>query len=565
MGFMEPGGFNGGFASPPVTPILDRLSVSAAAAYSLRKLRLAYAGSAIRVRRSSDDTEQDIGFISGQLDTDALETFVGAGDGFVKTWYDQSGNERNFTIATTALQPKIVNSGTIYTQNGRPTIKFTTAPTYLTSTYTYSQPFTYSMVAARDSIIGGAYQSLVGGLGWSSTVGTQATNGYISMYAGSTLISETVFPSILTNITAVFNGASSALYKDGSSIATGDAGAQGVTTSLHLNGWGGEAAGEETGNYSQCEFINFGSALSSANRQLLENNQDFYYRIAPLTFYGIWGEHWFEIVPSGATYTSFQITSAVGNDTSPGFHAANYDYDINYSVTATNADALETLYVPGSWEDRDSGNVDQGTIHVPNDFVLPDASVGDTPNNPCIILNSDTQTYTCLNGTARPTAGGSIWGYKDDTNPRTHGGSGLIGGEVLQSELNSGTIPHAIAINVWGAKYLSSAETGFVSPAIKADNDYDDPEHGDYYGGNVSALVMGTRLAIPRNTTAASLGVTSATGLKVYRALVDFGAIIVDNTKFDAVAINCDADAAVTLEAVESELSAMYAALRIVS
>jgi len=40
----------------------------AAAAYSLRKLRADYSGSAVRVRRSSDNTEQDIGFTTqGEL------------------------------------------------------------------------------------------------------------------------------------------------------------------------------------------------------------------------------------------------------------------------------------------------------------------------------------------------------------------------------------------------------------------------------------------------------------------------------------------------------------------
>lgn len=50
----------------------------AAAAYSLRKLRGAYIGSAVRVRRSSDSTEQDIGFTTeGELDTTSLLSFVG--------------------------------------------------------------------------------------------------------------------------------------------------------------------------------------------------------------------------------------------------------------------------------------------------------------------------------------------------------------------------------------------------------------------------------------------------------------------------------------------------------
>jgi hypothetical protein len=44
---------------------------NAAAAYSLRLLRTAYTGDAIRVRRASDNTEQDIGFVN-ELDTAAL-------------------------------------------------------------------------------------------------------------------------------------------------------------------------------------------------------------------------------------------------------------------------------------------------------------------------------------------------------------------------------------------------------------------------------------------------------------------------------------------------------------
>ena len=59
--------------------VLDGIS-NVAAAYSLRKLRTAYAGSAVRVRRSSDSTEQDIGFDgSGEFDSAAFSSFVGGG------------------------------------------------------------------------------------------------------------------------------------------------------------------------------------------------------------------------------------------------------------------------------------------------------------------------------------------------------------------------------------------------------------------------------------------------------------------------------------------------------
>jgi hypothetical protein len=109
------------------TPKLLDLYPGADAAYSLRKLRTAYTGSAIRVRRSSDSTQIDIGFNgSGELDTTALLTFVGAGNGNILTWYDQSGNGNNATLVNTQ-PPIIVISGVLQTQNSKPCIRFRTS------------------------------------------------------------------------------------------------------------------------------------------------------------------------------------------------------------------------------------------------------------------------------------------------------------------------------------------------------------------------------------------------------------------------------------------------------
>jgi len=106
---------------PPVTPLLDTYP-GAAAAYSLRKLRTAYTGSAIRVRRSSDNTETDIGFVNNVLDTATLLTFCGAGNGFVTIWYDQSGNSNNLFQTISSEQPRIVESGIVFTSGIRPAI-----------------------------------------------------------------------------------------------------------------------------------------------------------------------------------------------------------------------------------------------------------------------------------------------------------------------------------------------------------------------------------------------------------------------------------------------------------
>lgn len=105
--------------------LLD-LYPGAIGAWSLRKLRTAYGGNAIRVRRASDNTEQNIGFDAlGDLDTTALTAFCTGTNGFVTTWYDQSGNNKNGLQISAISQPKIYDSVTgVLTQNGKPTVSF---------------------------------------------------------------------------------------------------------------------------------------------------------------------------------------------------------------------------------------------------------------------------------------------------------------------------------------------------------------------------------------------------------------------------------------------------------
>ena len=105
--------------------LLD-LYPGSAAAYSLRLLRTAYSGSAIKVRRSSDNTQQDIGFVGNNLDTAALLAFVGTGaldNGFIATWFDQVLSF-NLLQAAALNQTKIVTAGVIETINSKPAINF---------------------------------------------------------------------------------------------------------------------------------------------------------------------------------------------------------------------------------------------------------------------------------------------------------------------------------------------------------------------------------------------------------------------------------------------------------
>jgi hypothetical protein len=118
------GGQRFGSGVAPYVGLLDTYP-NAAAAYSVRLLKSDYTGNAIRVRRSSDNAEQNIGFTAlGDLDTTALSSFCSGTNGFVTTWYDQSGNGRNATQTTAANQPQIVSSGSVITTNGKPSAQF---------------------------------------------------------------------------------------------------------------------------------------------------------------------------------------------------------------------------------------------------------------------------------------------------------------------------------------------------------------------------------------------------------------------------------------------------------
>jgi len=108
----------------PNTTLLDYYTGSAAA-YSLRSLSTSTTN-VVKVRRSGDDAELD--FTASEVSGGTLAAWVVAGggteDGFVTTWYDQSGNANNATQATAANQPKIVSSGTLVTENGKATLDF---------------------------------------------------------------------------------------------------------------------------------------------------------------------------------------------------------------------------------------------------------------------------------------------------------------------------------------------------------------------------------------------------------------------------------------------------------
>ena len=103
---------------PPTSGLLYNYP-GASAAYSLRNLANNVTN-VVRVRRSSDNVEQN--FTAAQVTDGTLTTFTGANDGFVTTWYDQSGNSNDASTPAALQQYLIVDNGAIYMSGGKPAI-----------------------------------------------------------------------------------------------------------------------------------------------------------------------------------------------------------------------------------------------------------------------------------------------------------------------------------------------------------------------------------------------------------------------------------------------------------
>lgn len=213
-----------GFKAPSggVTPslLLDTYTNSSIG-FSMHKLRAAYSGSGIRVRRSSDNTTQEIGFVNNYLDTASLLSFVGAGNGFIHTWYDQSGNGNNLVQLTPGNQPQIVASGSLITRNGIACIRatstqFLTITTQVVNNTSHSWWFSYEKNDTSTNAIllvnGSVYMYMDYGA---------------SQYVGNTdlmTISPTLSANTFRLMNSVYQYPSSAinikLYANGSQIAT---------------------------------------------------------------------------------------------------------------------------------------------------------------------------------------------------------------------------------------------------------------------------------------------------------------------------------------------------------
>jgi len=250
---------------PAYTGLLNDYS-GAAAAYSLRLLDNTYTGNAIKVRRASDNAEQDIAFANNELDTATLETFASGTDAFVTTWYDQSGNANNATQTTAANQPKIVSAGSTILENGKPIITKIDNESRLITTLVGTQNASFfgsflcddfSILLSQSAATAAPYLGIATN---GSTAVSEANVGNISYYKNGTIINtpnrDTIFSAYITQ------SVSSIFIDNGLGFAN--------------NGYAFGYLASNYSMYSMQEFIIYPSDQST-NRSGIETNiNDFY-------------------------------------------------------------------------------------------------------------------------------------------------------------------------------------------------------------------------------------------------------------------------------------------------
>jgi hypothetical protein len=215
----------------------------------------------------------------GELDAEALLSFVGAGNGFDVTGNDQSGSGRNAVQTTPALQPQIVSNGAIQTQNGRPTVVQTATDQALPiiGSFTGLTSATGIFVFRQLTGNGGAhdFRFQAGGVNNHSPLGDG--NAYDSFFSASRQAFNNYGPAstpstnTLTIHTVRQTGTALQLFKNGVQI-DGD-------KTVNFQAPDVRSLFGPAGTVALSEAIIFGTALSTTDRQLIERNVGAYYGI----------------------------------------------------------------------------------------------------------------------------------------------------------------------------------------------------------------------------------------------------------------------------------------------
>jgi len=269
-------------ASGDAVQLLLDLYPNAAAAYSLRKLRVGYTGDAIRVRiDTTGQPEYNIGFVNNELDVATLEGYCTGGlDAFVITWYDQSGNGYNATQATVSRQPQIVSSGVVNTSGLKPTISTDGSNALSSNTFNLSQPLTFFLVSKINNVVNNNYFYDSNNVNNRNITYVNSIGNY-SLFSGGSPADGSIATTNRTLLTSIFNTPNSYLYVNGNldinNQSVGTETLQGLTIASSYD----EIKNQITADFQELIIYN---SNQSSNRVEIETNINDYYNIYPETY-----------------------------------------------------------------------------------------------------------------------------------------------------------------------------------------------------------------------------------------------------------------------------------------
>ena len=381
LGFQCPPGVLGAAASGASPPLNG--FTQPAAAYSFRKLLSAYAGSAVKLRRTTGGT-LDIGFTAGgDFDTAAAATFCAATTCFLDTWYDQSGFSRNATQATAANQPAyIADFG-----GGLPCAEITTTTQRLDSPSITWASAIVSMSAVGSRTVGTGRCYFAGKTGSYFDAPPVANNWHVTDFV--TEFNMAAADNAWHAGIAVFNGASSLGRIDATEMAgTAIAGSSAVSGLFIATGEGASTTCRER------EAIVWGGyALTLAERTALTANQQQYWMPLPLDSF----------TTPAAAYSMRKLRSAY---TGPAIRlrraSDNAETDINFlsytgftgaplDVATAQAFCASTSCFGRTWYDQSGAATDLPQATPANQMQLVFNCVGTLP---CFRATAGAQNFT---------------------------------------------------------------------------------------------------------------------------------------------------------------------------